>query len=65
MSAKTEAPFALVDRRDLTPICPHCSAELPEVYTHGRGFPLGEGRTFVYFCPQCRKVLGFAQGRVL
>ena len=64
MSKTTEAPFVLVDRTDLVPLCPHCSQELNEVHRIGRGFPLGQGRTLVYFCPHCRKVLGFAQGRV-
>ena len=59
-----QAPWTLVDRPDLVPICPHCDAQLPEVYRKGTGFPLGQGRTLVYFCPHCRKVLGFAQGRV-
>jgi uncharacterized protein with PIN domain len=60
-----EVPFAMVDRMDLAPLCPHCEAELTEVYRKGKGFPLGEGRTLVYFCPHCRKVLGFAQGRMI
>ena len=59
-----EAPFAVVDRRDLIPVCPHCEAAINEVYAKGKGFPLGQGRTLVYFCPHCRKVLGFAQGRM-
>jgi hypothetical protein len=63
--AKTmEAPFAVVDRRDLAPLCPHCDEQLNEVYAKGRGFPLGQGRTMIYFCPHCLKVLGLAQGRV-
>ena len=64
MAKTVEAPWALVDRTDLIPLCPHCDAELAEVYRKGTGFPLAQGRTLVYFCPHCRKVLGFAQGRV-
>jgi len=64
MAKATAAPFTLVDRPDLTPICPHCEQGLAEIYRIGKGFPLGEGRTLVYFCPHCRKTLGFAQGRV-
>jgi hypothetical protein len=60
----TQHPWALIDRTDLAPICPHCDAALTEVYRRGTGFPLGEGRTLVYFCPHCRRILGFAQGRV-
>lgn len=64
MPKTAERPFALVDRTDLMPICPHCDAELAEVYRKGTGFPLGQGRTLIFFCPNCHKVLGFAQGRM-
>ncbi|NNC41461.1 MAG: hypothetical protein HKN95_12330 [Acidimicrobiia bacterium] len=64
MTKTAEVPFALVDRNDLAPLCPHCKAQLNEVYRKGKGFPLGQGRTLMYFCPNCLKVLGFAQGRV-
>lgn len=64
MPKTAEVPFALVDRMDLKPICPHCEHEIAEVYRKGNGFPLGQGRTLIYFCPSCLKVLGFAQGRV-
>ena len=59
------APWTLVDREDLAPVCPHCEQALEMVFRRGIGFPLGQGRTLVYFCPHCHKVLGFAQGRVL
>lgn len=65
MPKTAEAPFALVDRNDLVPLCPHCNAELNEVYRKGRGFPIAQGRTLIYFCPTCHKTLGFAQGRAL
>ena len=64
MTKVAEVPFALVDRNDLAPLCPHCKAQLNEVYRKGKGFPLGQGRTLIYFCPNCLKALGFAQGRV-
>jgi len=64
MARATEAAFALVDRTDLTPLCPHCEGELNEVYRKGTGFPLGQGRTLIYFCPNCLRAIGFAQGRV-
>jgi hypothetical protein len=63
--AATEHPWAYIDRVDLAPICPYCEAELTEVYRRGTGFPMGGGRTLVYFCPHCRKILGFAQGRMI
>ena len=64
MNATADAPWALVDRPDLVPLCPHCDEQLHEVYRKGTGFPVGQGRTLVYFCPHCSRVLGFAQGRV-
>lgn len=64
MATATKAPWALIERTDLSPLCPHCEAELTQVFRRGIGFPLGEGRTLVYFCPDCHHVLGFAQGRV-
>jgi hypothetical protein len=64
MTETAQAPWALVDRTDLVPGCPHCDEPLNEVYWRGSGFPLGQGRTLVYFCPGCLKALGFAQGRV-
>jgi hypothetical protein len=49
----------MVDLRqaqDIDPICPHCSAEVREVLFQGiRGFL---GRRFIYFCSECRAVLG-------
>lgn len=64
MTKTAQKPFALADRMDLSPLCPYCDEEIAEVYRKGTGFPLGQGRTLVYFCPHCLKVLGFAQGRV-
>jgi len=64
MVKTSQAPLVFVDREDLAPLCPHCSEELNEVYQKGRGFPLGQGRTLIYFCPSCMKVIGMAQGRV-
>ncbi len=60
-----EKPFTVVRREDVTPICPHCESELTEVYAKEKGVPLIEGRTAVFFCPHCSKVLGFGQGRML
>lgn len=61
--AKT--PFKVVHREDLHPICPHCEQEFVEVYAQGKGTAFIEGRTLVYFCPSCHKVLGFSQGRMI
>jgi len=59
----TKAPWALIDRDDVTPVCPHCEKDLDVVFRRGTGVPLGQGRTLVYFCSHCHKTLGFAQGR--
>ena len=61
----TAAPFTVVYREDLTAVCPHCDHEITEVYARKRGFPLGEGRTIIFFCPVCRKVLGFGKERMI
>ena len=60
-----EAPFHVVHREDLDPICPHCGKALTEVYYKARGpgwflFPSNA----IYFCPHCRKVLGLGQSRM-
>lgn len=39
MPKGTAAPWALIDRTDLVPLCPHCSGQLNEVYRRGTGVP--------------------------
>ncbi len=56
------AGFRVVPRNDLLPRCPHCSVELPEVYTRTEGTGPAQGRDAVYFCPHCRRVLGVGSG---
>lgn len=63
--SSTETPFALVDREDLSPMCPHCGTEVFEVYRKGTGVALGQGRTTIYFCSHCQNVLGFSTGRMI
>jgi uncharacterized protein with PIN domain len=58
-------PFNVVERKDLMPVCPHCSKELGEVYRKSVGVALIVGTNTVYFCPHCRKVLGLGQSRML
>ena len=58
-------PLDFVKRDDLSPLCPHCTAKLTEVYTRSKGAPFIQGSNVVYFCPHCRKVLGFGQGRMI
>ena len=60
-----DAPFNVVKRDDLTPVCPHCEAQLPEVYIRTKGLGFVEAKNVMYFCPHCRKVLGFGQSRMI
>jgi len=46
----------LESKDDVTPICPYCSGELHVVWMRALESVLG--RRYIYFCPQCRKVLG-------
>jgi hypothetical protein len=43
---------------DLAAVCPHCEAELPEIFVKKPRGPFGIGQGYVFFCPSCRKVLG-------
>lgn len=61
----SDAPFNVVKRDDLTPICPHCSETLPEVYIRTKGLGFVEAKNVMFFCPHCRKVLGFGQSRMM
>ena len=43
-------------RNDIFPICPHCQAEIHTV--HYQEVTSTFGKRYIYFYPQCRKVLG-------
>ena len=60
-----QRPFNVVEREDLVPVCPHCSKDLHEVYRKSKGAGFVVGRNSVFFCPHCRRVLGFAQSRMV
>ena len=51
-------PCTVVRREDLDPICPHCDAEIPEIYSRKPKGSFGIGRGYVFFCPHCKRVLG-------
>lgn len=54
------APRSQVVRRDdITPVCPLCDEDVPEIYSQKSRGNFGMGRGFVFFCPHCRKVMGF------
>jgi predicted RNA-binding Zn-ribbon protein involved in translation (DUF1610 family) len=44
------------EKTDVYPICPHCGKELMRIWCR----PLESffGKRYIYFCPECRKVLG-------
>ena len=44
------------EREDVTPLCPHCSAPLDELWCRAARSTFG--RRYVYFCSKCRKLLG-------
>ena len=45
-----------VERDDVTPICPHCSQEVDELWLRKLKSKLGV--RYVYFCARCRKIVG-------
>ena len=48
----------MVEKTDIIPICPYCETELRTIsYNELRAFL---GRRYIYFCPNCRKVLGLS-----
>ena len=46
----------LQQRPDDTPVCPHCEARLTRISF--RMISKWMGKRYVYFCPECKKVLG-------
>jgi uncharacterized protein YbaR (Trm112 family) len=46
----------LQERFDVVPLCPHCKGDLHNIaYRELSGM---FGKRYVYFCPNCRSVLG-------
>jgi len=48
--------LVLKKKDDVTPLCPHCTELLDEVWF--REIKSDFGRRYIYFCARCRKVLG-------
>jgi len=44
------------EKNDLNPVCPHCAKELKKIWC--RELESFLGKRYIYFCPECRKVLG-------
>jgi len=50
-------------KENVEPVCPHCSCELRTVWI--RELRSTFGRRYIYFCPNCRKVLGVSHRKGL
>lgn len=48
--------ISLRDAHDVQPLCPHCSEPLRDLWF--RELKSTFGKRYVYFCSECRKVLG-------
>ncbi|MBD3265926.1 hypothetical protein GF373_04595 [bacterium] len=46
----------LEEQNAVYPICPHCNAEIRRISM--QQIDSFMGKRYVYFCPECRKVLG-------
>ena len=46
----------LEQKEDASPICPHCKDTLRSIWLRELAGMLG--KRYIYFCPQCRSVLG-------
>lgn len=47
-----------IERNDVAPICPHCDTQIESLWL--RVLRSTFGRRYVYFCANCRKVLGIS-----
>ena len=45
-------------QEDLSPLCPHCSVAVSRIFM--RELRGAFGRRYIYFCAECRKVLGIS-----
>jgi len=53
----------LEKKDDVSPVCPHCTHPLNQVWFRElKGFL---GKRYVYFCSHCRKVLGISHRKGL
>ena len=53
----------LKEKDDVTPLCPHCSEPLDELWFRELKGLLG--RRYVYFCARCKKTLGVSHRKGL
>ena len=47
-----------IQKEDVSPICPHCSEPIKEVWC--REVSSFFGKRYIYFCPVCREVFGIS-----
>lgn len=47
------------EKHDLKPVCPHCEAQIDEVYY--KKIDSTFGKRYLYFCSKCNKTLGITQ----
>lgn len=59
-SALKPKAIPLVEDVLVSPLCPHCHSDLDQIGE--RELRTRRGQRFVFYCPRCRKVLGFAAG---
>ena len=50
-------------RDDVAPVCPHCKKEI--AYVCYRQLKADMGKRCLYFCPECRAVLGVSHRKGL
>ena len=46
----------LREMKDISPICPHCSEQIDEMWF--QELRSNWGRRYAYFCPKCLKIVG-------
>jgi transposase-like protein len=47
-----------VVKNDVKPVCPHCKSEVSSI--HYQKMSGVFGKKFIYFCPNCKSVLGIS-----
>jgi hypothetical protein len=50
--------LSVEEKNDVYPICPHCNIQLMRIWY--RILQSTFGKRYIYFCPECRKVLGIS-----
>ncbi len=50
--------ISILEREDIEPICPHCETGLRTIWLQAVRSTFG--KRYVYFCPNCHKVIGIS-----